>query len=135
MALRWSSGASMENRGAGQPLCPPATLLGQHRHGRWWGCSGVFFTPFHEHPELSTASQLVPTGRVDLVLILWHIPGDRVRNDTLRVGQRLLSLLSPCGHGEWVLPCQVRQLLYTSRMGSLGSFLSNKGCIPDCPQS
>lgn len=122
VALRWSSGVSLQCCGAGQPLAP-ATLPGWHRPGTgWW--TGLF--------PLSTASQprCAPAGRAGLVPMLWHIPGmSEGEKRCPERGQGVLSLLSPCGSAAsrmrgsctagWGRHC-------TGWMGISGSFFFNE---------
>lgn len=138
VALRWSCGASTESHGAGQPLCPPITPLSL----TWtWGggdavepssrlSMGLQNCPQHHSPGP------VPTGRAELVSILCHIPGYRVRKGAPGVGQGLLSLPSPRGGPASVVSgsCSARWDSHSVQVerGLEAHFYSNKSCFPDC---
>lgn len=131
VALRWSSGASLQCCGAGQPL-PPAPLLGWHRPGRAWGPAGSFTVPMgpqgwaqHHCPARCLA------GRAELVPIPWHIPGmsegeKRCPESGAGAAVPAVTLWQSCFHDEGLLCCRLRQSLCTSSMGFFGSFFQKR---------
>lgn len=116
---------------SGEDVGPPQRAVGQDNLSahppRRWADTGVGGGDAMESSSpLSMGAQSspqhhspgpVPAGRAELVPILWHIPGDRVRNCTKRGAGAAVpagAVRRSCLRGKGLLLCQVRQSLYTS---------------------